>query len=117
MDRPGGEMRVAVFGLGYVGTVTAACLAANGHQVRGVDVDERKVAAIRSGRSTVVEPGLSELVAGVRAAGTLDATTSAVEAVNGADISLICVGTPSTAQGGTNLSYIHRVIEDLASAL
>jgi GDP-mannose 6-dehydrogenase len=110
-------MKVAVFGLGYVGTVTAACLAANGHRVLGVDVDEGKVAAIRSGRSTVVEPGLSELVAQVRAAGTLDATSSALEAVDQADVSVICVGTPSTAQGGTNLAYIHRVMEDLADAL
>jgi GDP-mannose 6-dehydrogenase len=110
-------MKVAVFGLGYVGTVTAACLAANGHQVRGVDVDKSKVAAIQAGRSTVVEPGLSELVARVRAEGTLDATTSPAEAVDQAGISLICVGTPSTAQGGTNLTYIHRVIEDLAEAL
>jgi GDP-mannose 6-dehydrogenase len=110
-------MRVAVFGLGYVGTVTAACLAANGHQVRGVDVDPTKVAAIRSGQSTVVEPGLSELVAKVRAEGRLDATLSAVEALDQADVSLLCVGTPSTVQGGTNLSYIHRVIEDLMGAL
>jgi GDP-mannose 6-dehydrogenase len=110
-------MKVAVFGLGYVGTVTAACLAANGHEVWGVDVDESKVATIRAGLSTVVEPGLSELVAHVRAQGTLHATVSVADAVDRADVSLICVGTPSTAQGGTNLSYVHRVIEDLTRGL
>ena len=98
-------MKVAVFGLGYVGTVTAACLAANGHEVWGVDVDDSKVDAIRSGRSPVVEPGLSELVELVRTSGRLHATTSAREAVDNAEVSLICVGTPSTAQGGTNLMY------------
>lgn len=110
-------MKVAVFGLGYVGTVTAACLAANGHEVWGVDVDDRKVDAIRSGRSPVVEPGLSELVAAVRMSGGLQATTSAREAVDNAEVSLICVGTPSTAQGGTNLMYVDRVVDDLTTAL
>jgi GDP-mannose 6-dehydrogenase len=110
-------MKVAVFGLGYVGTVTAACLAANGHDVWGVDVDHSKVDAIRTGRSPVVEPGLSELVHEVVTSGRLQATTSAFEAVEGGDISLICVGTPSTAQGATNLSFIHRVIEDVTTAL
>jgi GDP-mannose 6-dehydrogenase len=110
-------MKVAVFGLGYVGTVTAACLAANGHDVWGVDVDEGKVDAIRSGRSTVVEPGLSELVAEVSKAGQLQATTCASEAVAHADVSLVCVGTPSSPQGATNLVYVDRVVEDLAAAL
>jgi GDP-mannose 6-dehydrogenase len=110
-------MKVAVFGLGYVGTVTAACLAANGHDVWGVDVDDSKVAAIRSGRSTVIEPGLTELVAQVAERGTLNATVSAAEAVDHADLSLICVGTPSTAYGGTNLNYVQRVLEDLTRAL
>jgi GDP-mannose 6-dehydrogenase len=110
-------MKVAVFGLGYVGTVTAACLAANGHDVWGVDVDASKVDAINSGRSPVVEPGLSELVAQVRASGRLHATTSARAAVDHGDVSLICVGTPSTAQGGANLSYIDRVVEDLVACL
>jgi GDP-mannose 6-dehydrogenase len=110
-------MKVAVFGLGYVGTVTAACLSANGHEVWGVDVDESKVAAIQSGRSPVVEPGLSQLIAQVRASGRLVATTSAREALAQAEVSLICVGTPSTAQGACNLAHVHRVIDDLATAL
>lgn len=110
-------MRVAVFGLGYVGTVTAACLAANGHEVVGVDVDQAKVAMITAGQSPVVEPGLNELVAGEVGAGRLQATCSAEQAVSSADVSLLCVGTPSTGQGGTNLTYVLRVIDDLAAAL
>jgi GDP-mannose 6-dehydrogenase len=110
-------MKVAVFGLGYVGTVTAACLAANGHDVWGVDVDTNKVEAIGSGRSPVVEPGLSELVELGWAAGRLHATISARQAVDQADVSLICVGTPSTTQGGANLTYVDRVVEDLTACL
>lgn len=110
-------MKVAVFGLGYVGTVTAACLAANGHEVWGVDVDRNKVDSIQHGRSPVVEPGLTELVEEARRSGRLRATVSAREAVEHADVSLLCVGTPSTVQGGTNLGYIHRVVEDVAAAL
>ncbi len=110
-------MKVAVFGLGYVGTVTAACLAANGHEVWGVDVDKNKVEAIRRGRSPVVEPGLTELVEQGRGSGRLHATVSCREAIEHADVSLLCVGTPSTAQGGTNLGYIQRVAEDVTAAL
>ena len=89
-------MKVAVVGLGYVGTVTAACMASHGHDVWGVDVDEAKVSDIRAGRSPVAEPGLDDLVGAVVAGGTLHATTSAADALAGADLSLVCVGTPST---------------------
>jgi GDP-mannose 6-dehydrogenase len=110
-------MRVAVFGLGYVGSVTAACMAANGHDVWGIDVDAAKVEEVQSGRSPVAEPGLDELVAQSVAAGTLHATTSCADALAGADISLICVGTPSTTRDGTDLSFLHRALADLVSAL
>jgi len=110
-------MRVAVFGLGYVGTVTAAGLAAQGHDVYGVDVDTEKVAAIAAGRSPVVEPGLDELMADVVAAGRLHATTSPREALAGADVSLVCVGTPSTPYGGADLTYVERALADIAAAL
>ena len=83
-------MKVAVFGLGYVGTVTAACLAWAGHDVWGVDVDATKVGLVSSGRSTVVEPGLDSLVARGVAEGRLHATTSALEALEGADVSPSC---------------------------
>jgi GDP-mannose 6-dehydrogenase len=110
-------MRVAVFGLGYVGTVTAACLASRGHQVIGIDVDPLKVEAIRQGRSPVVEPGIEDLIADGVSSGTLGATTDVGEALEAAEVSLICVGTPSAAHGATDLSYISRVLEQVRSAL
>lgn len=106
-------MKVAVFGLGYVGTVSAACLASNGHDVWGVDLDESKVAAVNEGRSPVVEPGLDDILAEVVSAGQLHATAAPDRAVAEAEVSLVCVGTPSTAQGETNLAHVHRVVEDL----
>ncbi len=110
-------MKVAVFGLGYVGAVTSAGLARGGHSVVGVDVDDAKVAAINAGESPVVEPGIVELIeAGVRS-GRLRATTSASEALQKADVSLICVGTPSGSHGSTDLSYIGRVAADIRAAM
>jgi GDP-mannose 6-dehydrogenase len=110
-------MRIAIFGLGYVGTVTAAGLASRGHDVCGVDVDPVKAKCIRAGSSPVVEPGLDRLVAeGVRR-GTLTATTDPVEALDRADISLLCVGTPSSPQGGTDLTYLARAAADIRRSL
>jgi GDP-mannose 6-dehydrogenase len=110
-------MKVAVFGLGYVGTVTAAGLASRGHEVVGVDVDDMKVEAIQHGRSPVVEPGIDEQIAdGVRS-GRLRATSDAREAVDRADVSLICVGTPSAANGSTDLTYISRAVADVRAAM
>jgi GDP-mannose 6-dehydrogenase len=111
------SMKVAVVGLGYVGTVTAACLAAHGHQVWGVDVDAAKVGEIRAGRSPVAEPGLDDLVAQAVAAGTLHASTTCADALDGAELSLVCVGTPSTARGATDLSYIQRAVDDIVAAM
>jgi len=110
-------MKVAVIGLGYVGTVTAACLAANGHDVWGVDVDPAKVAEVSGGHSPVTEPGLSELVAQVVAGGTLHATTSCADALDRADMSLVCVGTPSMARGATDLTFIRRAVDDIVAAM
>jgi nucleotide sugar dehydrogenase len=110
-------MKVAVVGLGYVGAVTAACLAANGHDVSGVDVDAAKVDEINTGRSPVSEPGLAEIVMRAVAAGSLHATTSCAAAVDQADVSLVCVGTPSTAQGATDLSHIKHAVNDIAAGL
>ena len=109
-------MKVAVVGLGYVGTVTAACLAFHGHEVWGVDVDAGKIDEICAGRSPVAEPGLDALVARTVANGTLHATTSYIDALEGTDVSLVCVGTPSTARGGTDLSYIRRAVDDVVAA-
>src|SRR3954468_5776965 len=110
-------MKVAVFGLGYVGTVTAAGLAHCGHSVVGVDVDDAKVASINAGESPVVEPGIVELIATGAQSGRLRATTSASEAVQHADLSLICVGTPSGSHGSTDLSYIERVAAEIRVAM
>jgi GDP-mannose 6-dehydrogenase len=110
-------MKVAVFGLGYVGTVTAACLASRGHDVWGVDVDAAKVEEIQAGRSPVAEPGLDTLIAGAVTDGTLHATTSCADALDETEVSLVCVGTPSTSGGATDLSYIRRSVDDIVVAL
>jgi GDP-mannose 6-dehydrogenase len=110
-------MKVAVFGLGYVGTVTAAGLASRGHRVVGVDVDTMKVDAICRGESPVVEPGIGELVHDAVATGSLWATTDVRLAIEGADVSLVCVGTPSSARGDTDLTYVHRAVQDLRDSM
>jgi GDP-mannose 6-dehydrogenase len=110
-------MKVAIFGLGYVGTVTAAGLASRGHEVVGVDVELAKVNAIRQGRSPVVEPDLEPLIAACVKASTLRVTTSPEEAVEGADVSLLCVGTPSASLGDTDLTYLSRALEDIRLAM
>jgi GDP-mannose 6-dehydrogenase len=110
-------MKVAIFGLGYVGTVTAAGLASQGHDVVGVDVERSKVAAINAGRSPVVEPGVDRMVAQAASAGRLRATTDVREAMDQAEVSLVCVGTPSTPRGDTNLSYLARALADVRGAM
>jgi GDP-mannose 6-dehydrogenase len=110
-------MKVAVLGMGYVGTVTAAGLAASGHDVVGVDVDPFKLGCIAAGRSPVVEPGIDELVQEAVSAGRLRATDRISDALSGADVSLVCVGTPSSTNGGTDLHFIERVVADLRLAM
>jgi GDP-mannose 6-dehydrogenase len=110
-------MKVAVFGLGYVGTVTAAVLASNGHEVWGVDVDPTKASIVAGGKSPVIEPGLEELVGDGVAAGHLRATTDLSVALDGAELSLVCVGTPSSQTGSTDLSYVLRAVGDIADTL
>ncbi|KGN40615.1 UDP-glucose dehydrogenase family protein [Knoellia aerolata] len=110
-------MRVAIFGLGYVGTVTAAGLASRGHDVVGVDVDAGKVAAINAGTSPVVEPGVDLLVTRAVEAGRLRATTDVRQALDRAEVSLVCVGTPSRPRGDTDLSFITRALSDLREAM
>jgi GDP-mannose 6-dehydrogenase len=110
-------MKIAVFGLGYVGSVSAASLAAGGHEVVGVDANAGKVALVNAGRSPVVEPGLEELIGRGVAQGALRATTDAQEAVLSTDLSLICVGTPSQKNGSLNLEYLERVSAQIGAAL
>ncbi len=110
-------VRVSVFGLGYVGTVSAACLARAGHTVIGVDINPDKAAAVREGRSPVVEPGLEALLAEGVAVGRLTATTDPVRAVRESQVSLICVGTPSRKGGGLDLGQVVRVGREIGMAL
>lgn len=110
-------MKVSVFGLGYVGSVSAASFAADGHTVVGVDVNADKVASLNESRSPIVEKGLDELIQSSVANGSLRATTSTDEAVQGTDLSLLCVGTPSRKNGSLDLSYLQRVCEQIGTAL
>ncbi len=110
-------MRVSVFGLGYVGSVSAASFAADGHEVIGVDVNADKVATVNAGRSPIVEPGLESLIRTVVNEGSLRATTSPDEAVSASDVSLVCVGTPSRRNGSLDLSYLTRVVEEIGDAI
>jgi GDP-mannose 6-dehydrogenase len=106
-----------VFGLGYVGSVSAASFAADGHQVVGVDVNADKVAAINAGRSPIVEPGLEDLLARSAAEGRVRATTSTADAIRETEVSLLCVGTPSRKNGSLDLTYLERVSEEVGTAL
>lgn len=110
-------MNVALFGLGYVGSVTAACLASRGHHIVGVDTDAGKVLTINDGRSPVIEPGLESMVAAVVATGALRATGSVREGLRCADLSLVCVGTPSAGNGSTDLVQVRRVIGEIGAVL
>src|SRR5215472_2700870 len=109
--------RISVFGLGYVGAVTAACLAEAGHQVVGVDANPAKVRTLESGRAPVLEPGLDDLVADGRRSGRLHATSDPAAAVSESEISFICVGTPSLPSGRLDLSYVGYVCEQIGTAL
>jgi GDP-mannose 6-dehydrogenase len=110
-------MNVSVFGLGYVGSVSAASFAADGHTVVGVDVNPDKVASLNEGRSPIVEKGLDELIRDNAANGRLRATTGTKEAVDATELSLICVGTPSRRNGSLDLTYLERVCEQIGEAL
>ncbi|GAQ50556.1 GDP-mannose 6-dehydrogenase [Streptomyces acidiscabies] len=110
-------MRVSVFGLGYVGCVSAACLAGMGHEVIGVDVNQVKVDLVNAGRAPVVEERIGELIADVVGKGTLRATTDVREAIEGSEVSLICVGTPSEPNGSLCTTYLERVTEEIGAAL
>ena len=110
-------MRIAVFGLGYVGSVSAACLAAAGHQITGVDVDERKLSLVKSGRAPVREPGLDDLLAAMVAAGRISVTQDVASAAAASDVSLVCVGTPSRRNGSVESSFLERVMAQIGAAL
>src|SRR5215469_1203591 len=108
---------ISVFGLGYVGTVTAACLSHKGNQVLGVDLNRSKVEAMGAGRSPVVEPRVSDLIAECNHACRLHATSDAEAAVLQTEISFLCVGTPSLRNGKLDLGHIEPVCQQIGGAL
>lgn len=110
-------MRIAIFGLGYVGCVSAACLAKEGHYVVGVDVNPLKVEMMNAGQSPIIEAGVDQLITKAAASGNLWATMDAVEAIGKADLSFICVGTPSNENGSLDLQYVRHVAGEIGQAL
>jgi GDP-mannose 6-dehydrogenase len=107
---------VAVFGLGYVGSVTAACLASIGHRVVGIDSDGHKIDCLNSGQAPFFEPGLEEIIRECAGNGRLSATASVEEALTNADVALVCVGTPSERNGNLGLDQLRRVCQGIAGA-
>jgi GDP-mannose 6-dehydrogenase len=110
-------MKISIFGLGYVGAVSLACLARDGHQVIGVDIDADKLNLIREGRTPVVEEGMVDLMAKVAASGRVSVTSDVATAIRGSDISFICVGTPSAANGSQDQGALARVTRAIGAAL
>jgi len=110
-------MKLSVWGLGYVGTVSAACLAQEGHEVIGVDSEPRKVDLISAGKSPIIEKDVGRIIERQVAAGRLSATTDATAAAQQTDLFLVCVGTPSRANGDIELKYVRRVCEQIGAAL
>ncbi len=110
-------MKISVFGLGYVGSVSAACFADKGHEVIGVEVNPDKLALFRAGQTPLFEPGLAELLANTHGAGRFGATADAAEAIRSSSISFICVGTPSKKGGQPDLSHVEHVSREIGEAL
>lgn len=110
-------MRISVLGLGYVGAVSAACLADAGHSVIGVDPNETKVELINAGQSPIVEDRVAELVASHVAEGRISATTDPAEAIAATDLAIVCVGTPGQDNGALDLTYLERASSNIGAAL
>ncbi|MET0062178.1 MAG: UDP-glucose/GDP-mannose dehydrogenase family protein [Candidatus Thiodiazotropha endolucinida] len=110
-------MKISIFGLGYVGGVSAGCLATDGHHVIGVDTNTKKVDLINKGVTPIIEKDIGEMIEKTAASGYLRATTDISDAVNNSDISLICVGTPSQLNGNLDLSHVRKVCEEIGTAI
>ena len=110
-------MKVSIFGLGYVGCVSLGCLAKDGHNIVGVDLNKTKVDFINRGEATIVENGIAEIISEQHNLGRISATSDAIEAVQKSEISIICVGTPSTTNGHLNLNAIFKVAEEIGKAM
>jgi len=110
-------MKISIFGMGYVGVVSGACLLHDGHEIIGIDPIEAKVADLSQGRSPIQEPGVAELLATGHRAGRLSATTDPAQGLSGSDMAWICVGTPSDPDGGINLNAVETVVRQIARQL
>lgn len=110
-------MRISIFGLGYVGAVSAGCLARAGHEIIGVDPAQTKVDLINSGRTPIIEQDIGDIIRDAVRAERLRATTDVGEGIRNSELSLICVGTPSLLNGGLDLSYVRRVCEQIGKEL
>jgi GDP-mannose 6-dehydrogenase len=110
-------MKVAIFGLGYVGFTAACCITREGHQVVGIDVNESKVRDIGNGLAPIVEPGVDEMLKEALDKGLLTASTTSEGQLDDCDIAIVCVGTPSAADGSHNMRYIADVSRQIATAV
>lgn len=110
-------MNLSIFGLGYVGAVSAACFSKLGHKVIGVDLDSNKINLINDGKSPIIEQDLDEYMKDGVKNKLIEATKDAEYAVEKSDVSIICVGTPSQINGSIDLSYIYNVVEEIGSLL
>lgn len=110
-------MNISIFGLGYVGCVSLGCLAQNGHKIIGVDVNAHKVDLINTGKPTIIEKDIDKIIHEQFINKNIRATTNCEEAIGDSEISIICVGTPSTKEGHLNLNYIYKVASEIGEAL
>ena len=110
-------MKIVIFGIGYVGLTSAACLIKDGHHVIGIDVSASKVADVNAGRSPIFEPGLEELLTQGIKEGRLSASQEIGDRLVDADVAIVCVGTPSAADGSHNMGYIAEVSRQIATAM
>lgn len=110
-------MKISIFGLGYVGAVSAGCLATDGHEVIGVDPNKTKVELINQGTTPIIEKDIGEMIAATVKSGHLRATADVRDAVFGSDMSLICVGTPSQLNGNLDLSHVRKVCQEIGAAI
>jgi len=110
-------VKVAIFGLGYVGSTAAGCIASQGHSIIGVDVSDAKVTALNAGRAPVYEPGLDDLIAAAHADGRIHAVTRLTDELDDCDVAIVCVGTPSGVDGAHNMSFIAQVTRSIVAPI
>jgi GDP-mannose 6-dehydrogenase len=114
---PAASRKISIFGLGYVGAVSLACLARDGHEMTGVDIDPGKLELLRNGQAPIVETGIQELTRAVMRGGAVTVTNSVRDAILSTDLSFVCVGTPARANGNQDLAAITRIAEQIGAVL